>query len=43
MTAPEFDSYAGNYSTELNQWLAVTGESVDYYAEQRDYCTLLAA
>ena len=35
MTTPEFDGYAGNYATELNQALAVTGESVDYYAEQR--------
>ncbi len=35
MKTSDFDSYAGNYSTELNKWLAVTGESVDYYAEQR--------
>jgi SAM-dependent methyltransferase len=35
MTVPEFDTYAGNYSVELNRALSVTGESVDYYAEQR--------
>ena len=31
----EFDSYAGSYAATLNRALAVTGESVDYYAEQR--------
>ena len=35
MTTPEFDAYAKDYSTELNRVLAVTGESVEYYAEQR--------
>ena len=35
MTMSEFDSYAGSYAATLNRALAVTGESVDYYAEQR--------
>ena len=35
MTTPEFDALAGNYAQQLNRALAVTGESVDYYAEQR--------
>jgi SAM-dependent methyltransferase len=35
MTTPEFDAHAGNYAAQLNQALAVTGEGVDYYAEQR--------
>jgi SAM-dependent methyltransferase len=32
---PEFDAYAKDYSAELNRVLAVTGESLEYYAEQR--------
>jgi SAM-dependent methyltransferase len=35
MTTPEFDAYAEDYSNELNRVLAVTGESIEYYAEQR--------
>jgi SAM-dependent methyltransferase len=35
MTKPEFDAYAKDYSAELNRVLAVTGESIEYYAEQR--------
>lgn len=35
MTSSEFDPYATDYAATLNRALAVTGESVDYYAEQR--------
>jgi SAM-dependent methyltransferase len=35
MTTSEFDAYAEGYSNELNRVLAVTGESVEDYAEQR--------
>ncbi len=35
MTKPEFDAFAKDYSAELNRALAVTGESLEYYAEQR--------
>ena len=35
MTSSDFDRYAQNYAGELNQWLAVTGETVEYYARER--------
>jgi SAM-dependent methyltransferase len=35
MTEPLFDQYAGNYDETLNQGLAVSGESKDYFAERR--------
>lgn len=35
MAEPLFDQYAGNYDEALNRGLAVSGESKDYFAEQR--------
>jgi SAM-dependent methyltransferase len=32
---PEFDDYAGNYDSALNQGLSLSGESKEYFAERR--------
>jgi SAM-dependent methyltransferase len=32
---PEFDAYAGSYDSALNQGLALSGESKEYFAHQR--------
>ena len=35
LETPEFDAYAGNYDSALNQGLSLSGESKEYFAHER--------